>query len=319
MLNKPKKNSKTPINRQLQSYGFSPLKRFSQNFLTDERIAGKIIDAFELKEDDTVIEIGPGLGMLTERLLDTGAKVLAIEIDKGFADILDKRFGSRDNFEKIICQDALKISYKELFCRVGCAHQKQTDKNGGQSPPYNDNKKLAPAGIKQWFKVISNLPYNISTPIIFKLLEEREIFSMFLLMLQKEVAERIVSQPDTKEYGVLSIFVQLFADVNIEFDVPPSSFYPKPNVYSSVVRFTILQKPRVEIYDISFFKRVVKASFGQRRKTLLNALKVLKLTTQEIRNALEQSGIEPQARGETLSLKEFGILSNNLKKIAEHI
>lgn len=271
----------------LKSHGFSPLKRFSQNFLTDERIAGKIVDALELTANDTVIEIGPGLGMLTERLLDTGAKVLAIEIDKGFADILDKRLSSRDNFEKIICRDALKVSYKEFSAGYG--------------------KKI---------KVISNLPYNISTPVIFKLLEEREAFSMLLLMLQKEVAQRIVSQPDTKEYGVLSVFVQLLADVQIEFDVPPSCFYPAPKVYSSVVRFDMLDEPRIKVNDIVFFKKVVKASFGQRRKTLFNALKALKLPVLQIRSALELSNIDPQRRGETLTLEEFGILSSELNKIA---
>lgn len=286
MLTKRKKHYKTPINRQLQSYGFSPLKRFSQNFLTDERVAGKIIDALELTADDTVIEIGPGLGILTERLLDTGAKVLAIEIDKGFADILDKRFGNRDNFEKIICQDALKVSYTELSAKYG-----------------------------RKFKVVSNLPYNISTPMIFKLLDEREVLSLLVLMLQKEVAQRIVSQPDAKEYGVLSVFVQLLADVRIEFNVPPSCFYPAPKVYSSVVRFDILQRPRVEVDDMEFFKKVVKASFGQRRKTLFNALKALKLPALKIRSALELSQIDLQRRGETLTLEEFGILSNKLKKI----
>ncbi|MBI3754773.1 MAG: ribosomal RNA small subunit methyltransferase A [Deltaproteobacteria bacterium] len=270
----------------LKSYGFSPLKRFSQNFLTDERIAGKIVDALELTADDTVIEIGPGLGMLTERLLDTGAKVVVIEIDKGFADILDKKFGGRDNFEKIINQDALKVSYTELSARYG-----------------------------RKFKVVSNLPYNISTPVIFKLLEQREVFSTLLLMLQKEVAQRIVSQPDTKEYGVLSVFVQLLADVQIEFDVPPSCFYPAPKVYSSVVRFDILDEPRIKVDDVVFFKKVVKASFGQRRKTLFNALKALKLPALQIKDALELSGIDPQRRGETLTLEEFGILNNELNKI----
>lgn len=299
-------NVKMNIPSLLKSYGFSPLKRFSQNFLTDERIADRIVTALELTKDDVVIEVGPGLGILTERLLDTGAKVLTIEIDRGFADILHKRFGGRDNFE-IVNQDALKISYKELFCsRVGCAHQKQVDKNGGQSLSYNDDKR---------FKVVSNLPYNISTPIIFKFFEERECFSTLILMLQKEVADRIVSKPDTKEYGVLSIFVQLLADVKTEFQVPPSCFYPKPKVYSSVVRFDILQKPRVEIGDIIFFRKVVKAAFGHRRKTLLNALKSLKLSASHLRNAFELSGIDPKKRGETLSIKDFANLSNELKKM----
>lgn len=273
------------ISSLLKSYGLSPLKRFSQNFLVDERIADKIVDTLQLTADDMVIEVGPGLGILTERLLDTGATVLAIEIDRGLTDVLSKRFCERDNFEKIICQDALKVSYKELANQYG--------------------KRC---------KVVSNLPYNISTPIIFKFLEEREAFSMFLLMLQKEVAERIVSRPDTKEYGVLSVLIQLLADVAVEFDVPPSCFYPEPKVYSSVVIFNILQRPRIDVDDVAFFKKVVKAAFGHRRKTLLNALKSLKLPSEQLKEGMETSGINPQRRGETLSLKEFGILSAALRK-----
>ena len=290
----------------LKSYGLIPRKRFSQNFLTDRNIAARIVNALGLKGDDAVIEIGPGLGILTEGLLDSGAKVIGIEIDRDLAGGLKERFDGRNNLE-IINQDALKISYKELFCRVGCAHQKQADKNGGQSPPYNYDKK---------FKVVSNLPYNISTPIIFKLLEEREIFSMFLLMLQREVAQRIVSPPDNKEYGVLSVMVQLLADVKIEFDVPPSCFHPAPKVYSSVVRFNILNKPRIDVEDVAFFKRVVKASFGQRRKTLLNALKSLNIETPQLVELLNIINIDSKRRGETLTLEEFAVLSRGLKKVA---
>lgn len=276
----------------LRTYGLSPRKRFGQNFLTDKNIADKIVDALGLTEGDAIIEIGPGLGVLTEILLGRGVRVLAIEIDRDLAGILEQRLHNKGNLE-IINADALKVSYRELADKYGI--------------------KPAAAG-KQ--KLVSNLPYNISTPIIFKLLEEREAFSTLLLMLQKEVAERIVSQPGTKDYGILSVFVQLLADVQIEFDVSPSSFYPMPNVQSSVVRFSMLQKPRVEITDINCFKRVVKASFGQRRKTLFNALKVLKLTTPQLKNAMELSGINQQRRGETLSLQEFAVLSNNIKKIA---
>jgi 16S rRNA (adenine1518-N6/adenine1519-N6)-dimethyltransferase len=278
----------------LKSYGLSPRKRFGQNFLIDKNIADKIVDALGLTVGDAIIEIGPGLGVLTEILLGAGVKVLAIEIDRDLAAILEQRLHDKGNLE-IINADALKVSYKELADRYGI--------------------KPAAAG-KQKLKLVSNLPYNISTPIIFKLLEERETFSMLLLMLQKEVAERIVSQPGTKDYGILSVFVQLLADVQIEFDVSPCSFYPMPNVQSSVVRFNMLQEPRIEIADINCFKRVVKASFGQRRKTLLNALKALKLSVSQVRSALELSHIDPQRRGETLTLEEFGVLSNNIKKIA---
>ena len=271
----------------LKSYGLIPRKRFSQNFLTDRNIAARIVNALGLKGDDAVIEIGPGLGILTEGLLDSGVKVIGIEIDRDLAGGLKERFNGRNNLE-IINADALKISYKELAVQR-----------------------------KEKLKVVSNLPYNISTPIIFKLLEEREIFSMFLLMLQKEVAQRIVSPPDNKEYGVLSVMVQLLADVKIEFDVPPSCFHPAPKVYSSVVRFNILNKPRIDVEDIAFFKRVVKASFGQRRKTLLNALKSLNIETPQLIELLNIINIDSKRRGETLTLEEFAVLSRELKKLMQ--
>ena len=271
----------------LKSYGLIPRKRFSQNFLTDRNIAARIVNALGLKGDDAVIEIGPGLGILTEGLLDSGAKVIGIEIDRDLAGGLKERFDGRNNLE-IINADALKISYKELAVQR-----------------------------KEKLKVVSNLPYNISTPIIFKLLEEREIFSMFLLMLQKEVAQRIVSPPDNKEYGVLSVMVQLLADVKIEFDVPPSCFHPAPKVYSSVVRFNILNSPRIDVEDVAFFKRVVKASFGQRRKTLLNALKSLNIETPQLVELLNIINIDSKRRGETLTLEEFAVLSRELKKLMQ--
>ena len=271
----------------LKSYGLIPRKRFSQNFLTDRNIAARIVNALGLKGDDAVIEIGPGLGILTDGLLESGAKVIGIEIDRDLAGGLKERFDGRNNLE-IINADALKISYKELAAQR-----------------------------KEKLKVVSNLPYNISTPIIFKLLEEREIFSMFLLMLQREVAQRIVSPPDNKEYGVLSVMVQLLADVKIEFDVPPSCFHPAPKVYSSVVRFNILNKPRIDVEDIAFFKKVVKASFGQRRKTLLNALKSLNIETSQLLELLNIINIDSKRRGETLTLEEFAVLSRGLKKLKE--
>jgi 16S rRNA (adenine1518-N6/adenine1519-N6)-dimethyltransferase len=269
----------------LKSYNLLPRKRFSQNFLTDKNIAIRIVECLGLNEDDTVIEIGPGMGILTEGLLESGAKIIAIEIDRDLAGKLGERFCDYSNLE-IISADALKISYKELAVRY-----------------------------KKRIKLVSNLPYNISTPIIFKLLEDQDIFSMFLFMLQREVAQRIVSAPDTKDYGVLSVMVQLLADVKSEFDVPPSSFFPLPKVYSSVVRFNILDRPRVDVGDIVFFKRVVKASFGQRRKTLLNALKSFDIKQPQLIELLSKTNIHSKRRGETLILEEFAILSRELKKL----
>ncbi len=271
----------------LKSYSLLPRKRFSQNFLTDKNVAIRIVECLGLSEGDIVVEIGPGLGILTEGLLDSGARVVAIEIDRDLSGKLMERFCDCSNLE-IISADALKISYKELAAQ----HKKR-------------------------LKLVSNLPYNISTPIIFKLLEERDIFSMFIFMLQKEVAQRIVSPPDTKEYGVLSVMVQLLADVKSEFDVPPSSFYPVPKVYSSVVRFNILDKPRIDVGDIDFLKRVVKASFGQRRKTLLNALKLFDIKHTQLIELFDKININPKRRGETLNLEEFAVLSRELKKLLQ--
>lgn len=273
----------------LKSYSLLPRKRFSQNFLTDKNVAIKIVESLGLNEGDTVVEIGPGLGILTEGLLESGARVIAIEIDRDLSGKLRERFRDCSNLD-IVSADALKISYKSMIACSGARPCATT-------------------------KLVSNLPYNISTPIIFKLLEEREIFSMFLFMLQKEVAQRIVSPPDTKEYGVLSVMVQLLADVKSEFDVPPSSFYPIPKVYSSVVRFNILDKPRVDAGDIDFFKKVVKASFGQRRKTLLNALKLFDIENTQLIELFYKININPKRRGETLSLEEFAVLSRELKKL----
>lgn len=266
--------------------GFFPRKKFSQNFLTDKNVADKIVRLPELTADDTVIEIGPGRGILTEGLLKTGAKVIAVEIDRNLASAVAQRFHDNKNLE-IINADALKLSYKQLSEECG--------------------KKL---------KVVSNLPYHISTPIIFKFLEEKEAFSTLVLMLQREVAQRIIANPGSKDYGVLSVFVQIAADVKIKLEVPPSCFYPKPKVYSSVVRFDILDKPKVKTDDSDFFKSVVKAAFGQRRKTLLNALKALELPVQRISDALKKACIDPQRRGETLSLEEFCVLSSKLREIA---
>lgn len=271
-----------PYKHLLKTYGLSPRKRFGQNFLVDKNIANKIVTLAGLNQADIVIEIGPGLGMLTERLIDTEAKVVAIELDRKLVEVLQKRFLGIKNLE-IINADALKLSYRGLSQRY--------------------SKRL---------KVVSNLPYNISTPILFKFLDERDAFFSLLLMLQREVAERIVARPGTKDYGVLSVFTQFYTDVKIEFSVPPSVFYPRPKVYSSLVRFNILDRPKVDVKDPVLFRQVVKAAFGRRRKTLFNALKAIDLPTSIVDNTLRGCGIDPKRRGETLTLEEFGRLANAL-------
>jgi len=266
----------------LKSYGILPRKRFGQNFLLDKNIAKKIVHLAEIKPDDVVLEIGPGIGALTELLVETGARIIAVEIDRELFSVLAKRFSNKKNIE-ILNEDALEISYDELAKKIG--------------------KKL---------KVVANLPYNISTLILFKFLENRNVFSNLTLMLQKEVAERITARPSCKDYGILSVFMQMFMDVKFEFNVPPSVFYPSPDVDSSVVSFHILNRPRFKIDNIEMFKRVVKAAFNQRRKTLSNALKGLDASHNAIVNALNDVGIDPSRRGETLSLEEFAKLGNCL-------
>lgn len=264
----------------LKSYGIFPRKRFGQNFLTDANIAKKIIRLADIRPDDIVLEIGSGIGALTELLIETGAKIIAVEIDRDLFSILAKKFSDKKNIE-VLNEDALKISYEDLAKRF--------------------EKKL---------KVVANLPYNISTPILFKFLDERDVFTTLILMLQKEVAERLAAKPSCKDYGVLSIFIQIFTDVEIGFIVPPSAFYPEPNIDSAVVRFDVLNKTRAKINDIALFKRLVRAAFGQRRKTLSNALKSLNIAQDNISRAFELANIDPKRRGETLSIEDFARLSN---------
>ncbi len=257
-------------------------KKFGQHFLLDKNIIRKIVSAAHIVPGDRVIEIGPGTGALTEGLLEAGARVLAVEVDRDMVGFLKERFPDLE----VIKEDALRLSYMGL------------------------SKERAVR-----FKVVSNLPYNISGPILAKFLSEREAFTRLVLMFQKEVAERLVAGPDTKAYGALSVFTQAFTDVKIEFNVSKSLFTPRPKVDSSVVSIDILPEPKVEIQNEAFFKSVVRAAFGTRRKTLLNALKGLGLEKVVVAAALEDAGIDPQRRGETLDLKEFSRLARTLSRL----
>lgn len=268
----------------LNKYKLLPKKRFGQNFLIDQNIVKKILKVFSPAPDDIVVEIGPGLGALTIPLSEKVSKVIAIELDRDLAAILKKETPSNVD---VINEDALLFNYVDL--------KKQF------------NKKL---------RVVANLPYNISTPVIFKLLEERDVFTDLTLMLQKEVATRIVAPPGRKDYGVLSVMTQLFAEISIAFTLSPSVFYPKPDVQSSVVKFELLEKPRFDIKNIHLFRSIVKAAFGQRRKTLKNALQDIDgetLSSEKLQEILQKSNIDPMRRGETLSLEEFKNLYDNIK------
>ena len=260
-----------------------PKKSLGQHFLVDKNIVAKIIDAAAIREGERTLEIGPGRGALTGELLDAGARVLAVEFDKSLAQRLRETYGDLKNFE-LIEADALKLDFSEL------AEERGTS-----------------------FKVVSNLPYNISGPLLARFIEQRQAFTELVLMLQKEVAERLLAPPSTKEYGALTVLTRTFAGVERLFQVSPGSFRPRPKVLSTVIRLVPLDTPRVEVHDPGLYRRVVKAAFGQRRKTLANALKALDLGPDAppgaVDEALSRAGIDPGRRGETLALEEFSALT----------
>jgi len=277
----------TSVRRLLAKYSISPTKRLGQHFLIDRGIMMAVIRAAEVNSRDTVVEVGPGLGEMTMLLASRAKRVIAIEVDESMVALLKDRLAEYDNIV-LHRGDALKFDFL------------------GESRKWG--KKL---------KVVSNLPYNISTQILFHLVEMREAFSAMTLMFQREVAERIVAVPGGRQYGVLSVLAQLYCDALIRCIVSPSSFYPRPKVESAVVGFAFLQEPRVKIEDEAMFRRVVKASFGHRRKTLKNALKngcFFKGEPGEIEVHLRAAGIDPTRRGETLTLEEFASLTLVMSK-----
>ena len=253
-------------------------KSLGQNFLKDPNYLRKIVDAARVGPEDLVLEIGPGLGHLTRVLASRARKVLALELDERLIPLLRKEFSMIPNVE-IFQADAIDYHYEALPDR---------------------------------WKVVANLPYNISTPIIQKLVACRDKFTTLTLMLQQEVAERVASLPGGKEYGYLSVLVQLYAEPRIEFRVPPGAFSPKPEVNSAVITLTIRDRPAVAVSDESFFVRVVKAAFSQRRKTLRNSLKQLNIPAEKMAMVLNKTGIDLNRRAETLTVKEFGLLADHL-------
>ncbi len=263
----------------MERHGRTPFarKRYGQHFLTDANIVAKILRAAELSAGDDVVEVGPGRGALTGALLESGARVVAVEVDTALAEGIRKGFAGASI--EVINADALKVSYVELARERGVR-----------------------------FKVVSNLPYNISGPILAKFLAERSAFTLMVLMFQKEVAERITARPGTKQYGALSVLAQVYTDASAEFDVPAHLFVPRPKVTSTVVSLRVRSAPRVEIVDEAFFRTAVRAAFSTRRKMLPNALKTLGLEKEAVLGALSRAGIDPSRRAETLSLDEFGAL-----------
>ena len=277
----------------LQKYNFNFQKKFGQNFLIDEHVLDKIIRAAEITKDDYVLEIGPGIGTMTQYLACAAREVTAVEIDRALIPILEDTLKEYDNVS-IINEDILKVDIAALA----------KEKNGGRP-----------------IKVVANLPYYITTPIIMGLFESHVPLESITVMVQKEVADRMRVGPGTKDYGALSLAVQYYAEPYIVANVPPNCFMPRPAVGSAVIRLTRHQKPPVEVMDEKLMFRLIRASFNQRRKTLANGLKnsgALNLSKEVITAAIEKLGKGSSVRGEALDLEEFARLTNIIKEEMEH-
>lgn len=273
----------------IQRYNFRLTKSLGQNFLINENILNQIITSADIGKDDVVIEIGTGIGTLTRKLCQNAKKVVAVEIDKNLLPILEETLCEFDNIS-IINKDILKIDV---------------------------NEELKNLCIDQKVKIVANLPYYITTPIIMKMLEEKVNLELMVLMLQKEVAQRINARCGTKDYGSLSIAVQYYCDTKIICKVPKNSFIPEPNVDSCVIKLKLNEKKRVEIEDEDLFFKIVKGSFAKRRKTILNSLENYEGLgdKKKIEKLLEISKIDSKRRGETLNIEEFAKLAQNYKNI----
>lgn len=250
-------------------------KRFGQHFLHDRTVIDKIITAAQITADHHVVEIGPGLGVLTDQLLPRAAHVEVMEIDRDLIERLEAREDSRLTIHS---GDVLKLPWRNLL----------------DTPPYI---------------LVANLPYNISSQVVFRLIEHRDLFQRMVLMFQREVGERLVAPPGGKDYGILSVLCQLWYEIKTVTLVKPDAFSPPPKVDSIVLKFNLLPSPRVDPIDEVLFKRVVKGAFTQRRKTLRNSLLASGFDATDIDSSLQQAGISPGCRGETLSLQNFSDLT----------
>ena len=253
-------------------------KKLGQNFLIKRGIVDEIVHAAEITVGEPVLEVGPGIGTLTQGLAQSGADVTAIELDCRLLEVLDTTLASYDNV-RIIHGDVLKLDVPTIM-----------------------NHKP--------FKVVANLPYYITTPIIMSLLESKLPIERLVVMVQKEVALRMIAKPGTKDYGALSVAVQYYTEPDIVLDVPPKSFLPAPAVTSSVIRCVLRDKPPVDVIDEKLFFRVVKAGFAQRRKTFSNTMKTTGLTRDRIEELLAKANIDGQRRGETFTLQDFADVAN---------
>lgn len=273
----------------LQKYNFNFQKKFGQNFLINTGVLEDIIDAAEVTDEDMVLEIGPGIGTMTQYLCENARQVIAVEIDTNLIPILKDTLSAYDNV-RIINDDILKVDINEL------------------AREYNNGRPI---------KVVANLPYYITTPIIMGLFESHVPIESITVMVQKEVADRMQAGPGTKDYGALSLAVQYYSKPQIVVNVPPSCFMPQPKVGSTVISLRRHQQPVVQVEDEKLMFKVIRASFNQRRKTLANGLNNyggINLTKEQIQQSIEELGVPVNIRGEALSLEQFACLSNIIGK-----
>ena len=268
----------------LKRYRIRPVKRLGQSFLVDNNITSRIVDASKIGRDDTVVEIGAGLGTMTSMIAERAKKVVALEIDPKLVNVLNEELKEISNIE-IIHTDVLRYDF---------------------SSPLGGSGKI---------KVIGNIPYNISSQILFRLIEFRDHISSATLMFQKEVADRITASPGTKEYGILSVIIPMYAVLSTIMTVPSSCFHPKPKVDSAVLKMDMREDPLYPLDNYDIFLKTVKTAFSKRRKTLANNLKDMNVARSkgvDVSALLDEAGIDGQRRGETLTVEEFGRLSNRV-------
>ena len=276
----------------MKKYNISANKSLGQNFLIDDEVVNKIVDSSEINKEDLIIEIGPGLGTLTNILLQKAGKVIAVELDSRMITILKDRFYLYDNFE-IINDDILKIDLKELV---------EKEKNNSCSNS---------------FKIVANLPYYITTPIIMKLLEKEKCYESITVMVQKEVAERLCAVPGQRNAGAITYTVDYYSDAEKILDVPKESFIPSPEVDSQVIKLNIRNIPKVKLKNEDIFFKIIKLAFMQRRKTLLNALSSnneIFNNKEQVKEILKRLNIDEKVRGENLSIEQYAEIANSISK-----
>ncbi|WP_026495422.1 16S rRNA (adenine(1518)-N(6)/adenine(1519)-N(6))-dimethyltransferase RsmA [Butyrivibrio sp. WCD3002] len=270
----------------IEKYNLSIQKKFGQNFLIDDSALSRTVEAAGVTKEDTVLEIGPGIGTMTQYIAESAGKVIAVEIDRMLIPILEDTLSEYDNV-KVINQDILKVDIESIV----------QEENGGKP-----------------IKVVANLPYYITTPILMRLLESELPIDSITVMVQKEVADRMAERPGSKDYGALSLAVQYYTEPSLVQVVPPSSFIPQPGVDSAVIHLKCHKEPPVEVADSKFMFSVIRSAFAQRRKTLSNGVANgnIGINREQVTDALSKMGLNPSVRGEKLSLAEFAELSNLL-------